>query len=244
MLEEVQPPSAPPDCQPRVQRPSKQFDFMAAASLAVPDDGLIKALRASPASVSPPSYPGCSSASSTSRGLGFKSVMLGLGGWRRAGLADAICDLVSTGATLEANGLKEVEVIYRPKGGAGCRLPTPGTTLGRGSRQAAAPASRGCSRPTRKYIAAARPGKTMRTPSPPCCPAQRRHHHAARRRDQSGGAARRLQRNPVLGRPWSSSGPGASSILVLPSKDDGIRKQHHADPDPGRVCSARQPRCR
>lgn len=30
-----------------------------------------------------------------------------------AGLAHAICDLVSTGATLEANGLKEVEVIYR-----------------------------------------------------------------------------------------------------------------------------------
>lgn len=33
----------------------------------------------------------------------------------RAGLADAICDLVSTGATLEANGLKEAEVIYRSK---------------------------------------------------------------------------------------------------------------------------------
>lgn len=33
----------------------------------------------------------------------------------RAGLADAICDLVSTGATLEANGLKEVQVIYRSK---------------------------------------------------------------------------------------------------------------------------------
>lgn len=31
----------------------------------------------------------------------------------RAGLADAICDLVSTGATLEANGLREVDVIYR-----------------------------------------------------------------------------------------------------------------------------------
>lgn len=31
----------------------------------------------------------------------------------RAGLADAICDIVSTGATLEANGLREVEVIYR-----------------------------------------------------------------------------------------------------------------------------------
>ncbi|GAL05384.1 ATP phosphoribosyltransferase [Photobacterium aphoticum] len=33
----------------------------------------------------------------------------------RAGLADAICDLVSTGATLEANGLKEAEVILRSK---------------------------------------------------------------------------------------------------------------------------------
>lgn len=32
-----------------------------------------------------------------------------------AGLASAICDLVSSGATLEANGLKEVEVIYRSK---------------------------------------------------------------------------------------------------------------------------------
>lgn len=31
----------------------------------------------------------------------------------RAGLADAICDLVSTGATLEANGLVEREVIFR-----------------------------------------------------------------------------------------------------------------------------------
>ncbi|ABE54902.1 ATP phosphoribosyltransferase (homohexameric) [Shewanella denitrificans OS217] len=31
----------------------------------------------------------------------------------RAGLSDAICDLVSTGATLEANGLYETEVIYR-----------------------------------------------------------------------------------------------------------------------------------
>ncbi|MGM0480429.1 MAG: ATP phosphoribosyltransferase [Pseudomonadota bacterium] len=31
----------------------------------------------------------------------------------RAGLADAICDLVSTGATLEANGLIEKEVIFR-----------------------------------------------------------------------------------------------------------------------------------
>ncbi|XBC40840.1 MAG: ATP phosphoribosyltransferase [Buchnera aphidicola (Nurudea yanoniella)] len=33
----------------------------------------------------------------------------------RAGLSDAICDLVSTGATLEANGLREVQVIFRSK---------------------------------------------------------------------------------------------------------------------------------
>ncbi|TPV54099.1 ATP phosphoribosyltransferase [Aestuariibacter sp. GS-14] len=33
----------------------------------------------------------------------------------RAGVAHAICDLVSTGATLEANGLKEEEVIFRSK---------------------------------------------------------------------------------------------------------------------------------
>ena len=33
----------------------------------------------------------------------------------RAGLADAICDLVSSGATLEANGLQEEEVIFRSK---------------------------------------------------------------------------------------------------------------------------------
>lgn len=33
----------------------------------------------------------------------------------RAGLADVICDLVSSGATLEANGLKEIEVIYQSK---------------------------------------------------------------------------------------------------------------------------------
>ncbi len=33
----------------------------------------------------------------------------------RAGVADAICDLVSTGATLEANGLVERDVIFRSK---------------------------------------------------------------------------------------------------------------------------------
>ncbi|CAL4318965.1 ATP phosphoribosyltransferase [Buchnera aphidicola (Eriosoma grossulariae)] len=39
----------------------------------------------------------------------------------RAGLADVICDLVSTGGTLEANGLREVEVIYNSNACLICR---------------------------------------------------------------------------------------------------------------------------
>ncbi|AYA40741.1 ATP phosphoribosyltransferase [Xenorhabdus nematophila] len=51
------------------------------------------------------------------KGIQFKSCLLNgsVEVAPRAGLADAICDLVSTGATLEANGLREVEVIYRSK---------------------------------------------------------------------------------------------------------------------------------
>ncbi|CNI17896.1 ATP phosphoribosyltransferase [Yersinia pekkanenii] len=50
-------------------------------------------------------------------GVSFKSCLLNgsVEVAPRAGLADVICDLVSTGATLEANGLREVEVIYRSK---------------------------------------------------------------------------------------------------------------------------------
>jgi ATP phosphoribosyltransferase len=40
----------------------------------------------------------------------------------RAGLADAICDLVSTGATLEANGLREVQVVYRSHACLICKI--------------------------------------------------------------------------------------------------------------------------
>ncbi|EKN3566319.1 ATP phosphoribosyltransferase [Yersinia enterocolitica] len=51
------------------------------------------------------------------QGVNFKSCLLNgsVEVAPRAGLADVICDLVSTGATLEANGLREVEVIYRSK---------------------------------------------------------------------------------------------------------------------------------
>lgn len=52
-----------------------------------------------------------------SKGLTFKSCLLNgsVEVAPRAGLSDAICNLVSTGATLEANGLREVDVIYRSK---------------------------------------------------------------------------------------------------------------------------------
>lgn len=40
----------------------------------------------------------------------------------RLGLADAICDLVSSGATLEANGLKEVETVLESRA---CLIQTP-----------------------------------------------------------------------------------------------------------------------
>ncbi len=51
------------------------------------------------------------------QGVKFKSVMLNgsVEVAPRAGVADAICDLVSTGATLEANGLVETDVIFRSK---------------------------------------------------------------------------------------------------------------------------------
>ncbi|MAQ02316.1 MAG: ATP phosphoribosyltransferase [Alteromonadaceae bacterium] len=51
------------------------------------------------------------------QGINAKAVMLtgSVEVAPRAGVADAICDLVSTGATLEANGLQEEEVIFRSK---------------------------------------------------------------------------------------------------------------------------------
>jgi len=50
-------------------------------------------------------------------GVNYRSVLLtgSVEVAPRAGLADAICDLVCTGATLQSNGLKEVETIYTSK---------------------------------------------------------------------------------------------------------------------------------
>ncbi|CAJ1876192.1 ATP phosphoribosyltransferase [Aeromonas dhakensis] len=96
----------------------KQLDFGGCRlSLAVPDDVNYTGPESLAGKRIATSYPGLLKRFFDEKGLGFKSVMLGgsVEVAPRAGLADAICDLVSTGATLEANGLKEVEVIYRSK---------------------------------------------------------------------------------------------------------------------------------
>ncbi|HEH9407331.1 TPA: ATP phosphoribosyltransferase [Aeromonas salmonicida] len=96
----------------------KQLDFGGCRlSLAVPDDVAYTGPESLAGKRIATSYPGLLKRFFDEKGLNFKSVMLGgsVEVAPRAGLADAICDLVSTGATLEANGLKEVEVIYRSK---------------------------------------------------------------------------------------------------------------------------------
>ncbi|MBO1271351.1 MULTISPECIES: ATP phosphoribosyltransferase [Shewanella] len=61
------------------------------------------------------SYPNLLRRFMQNKGISFRSCLLkgSVEVAPRAGLADGICDLVSTGATLEANGLYETEVIYR-----------------------------------------------------------------------------------------------------------------------------------
>lgn len=61
------------------------------------------------------SYPQLLKRFMETRGIAYKTCLLGgaVEVAPRAGLADAVCDLVSSGATLEANGLREVETVYR-----------------------------------------------------------------------------------------------------------------------------------
>ncbi|MCL1039089.1 ATP phosphoribosyltransferase [Shewanella corallii] len=94
----------------------RQLDFGACRlSLAVPnefdyrDSGSLEGLRLAT------SYPNLLRRYMQSKGIVYKDCMLkgSVEVAPRAGLADGICDLVSTGATLEANGLYETEVIFK-----------------------------------------------------------------------------------------------------------------------------------
>ncbi|MDO5531213.1 ATP phosphoribosyltransferase [Sutterella sp.] len=96
----------------------KRFDFGGCRlSLAIPTDEEWTGIECMDGKRIATSYPHLLKRCFDERGLSFKPCLLtgSVEVAPRAGLADAICDLVSSGATLEANGLKEVEVIYRSK---------------------------------------------------------------------------------------------------------------------------------
>lgn len=96
----------------------KRLDFGGCRlSLAVADDFDYQGPQSLEGKRIATSYPWLLKRYMDNQGVKFKSVMLNgsVEVAPRAGVADAICDLVSTGATLEANGLVETDVIFRSK---------------------------------------------------------------------------------------------------------------------------------
>lgn len=96
----------------------KRFDFGGCRlAIAIPTDEEWKGTADLDGKRIATSYPNLLKRYFNERGLTFLPCLLtgSVEVAPRAGLADAICDLVSTGATLEANGLKEVEEVYRSK---------------------------------------------------------------------------------------------------------------------------------
>lgn len=96
----------------------RRFDFGdCRLSIAIPSDQAWDGLESLNGRRIATSYPHLLKRCFDKRGLSFRPCHLtgSVEVAPRAGLADAICDLVSTGATLEANGLKEVDVVYRSK---------------------------------------------------------------------------------------------------------------------------------
>ena len=96
----------------------KRLDFGGCRlSLAVAQDAHYAGVKSLEGKRIATSYPWLLKRFMDGQGVKFKSVMLNgsVEVAPRAGVADAICDLVSTGATLEANGLVEADVIFRSK---------------------------------------------------------------------------------------------------------------------------------
>ena len=96
----------------------KRLDFGGCRlSLAVAQDANYTGVKSLEGKRIATSYPWLLKRFMDSQGVKFKSVMLNgsVEVAPRAGVADAICDLVSSGATLEANGLVETDVIFRSK---------------------------------------------------------------------------------------------------------------------------------
>ncbi|WP_409419951.1 ATP phosphoribosyltransferase [Pseudaeromonas sp. ZJS20] len=86
-------------------------------SLAVPQEQVWEGVASLNGKRIATTYPNLLTRYLAEQGVKFKPVLLtgSVEVAPRAGLADGICDLVSSGATLEANGLKEVEIIYQSK---------------------------------------------------------------------------------------------------------------------------------
>ncbi|STZ01189.1 ATP phosphoribosyltransferase [Moraxella lacunata] len=86
-------------------------------SLAVPKDTEYRGLDSLAGQRIATSYPNLLKRYMNNQGVPFKNCLLtgSVEVAPSAGIASAICDLVSSGATLEANGLKEVDVIFRSK---------------------------------------------------------------------------------------------------------------------------------
>lgn len=94
----------------------RQLDFGGCRlSLAIDRDHNYNGIQDLANAVIATSYPNLLKRYMKEQGVPFKSILLNgsVEVAPSAGIANAICDLVSSGATLEANGLKEVEVIYR-----------------------------------------------------------------------------------------------------------------------------------
>ena len=96
----------------------RRFDFGGCRlSLALPRDVVYRGVASLRGRRIATSYPHLLRRFMTAHGVDYRGCLLNgsVEVAPRAGLADAICDLVSSGATLEANGLREAEVIYRSK---------------------------------------------------------------------------------------------------------------------------------
>lgn len=96
----------------------RQMDFGGCRlSIAVPNEFNYDSVRSLEGKKVATTYPYLLERFFKQQGVNAKAVMLtgSVEVAPRAGIADAICDLVSTGATLEANGLQEEEVIFRSK---------------------------------------------------------------------------------------------------------------------------------
>lgn len=102
--------------QPANFKPLRRLDFGACRlSLAVPEEFAYSGPESLANCRIATSYPSLLKSYMDRNGITFSSCLLkgSVEVAPRAGLADAICDLVSTGITLEANGLKEVDVIFQ-----------------------------------------------------------------------------------------------------------------------------------